>query len=317
MRAAVRALVRPVLHPRVPRARAAPLAGSGHRAHAAAAGRRRAHRHPGRTPGRGARAARRRPRTHGAAPARRRVHGRLAGHPPRAGRPPGRRDAARRCTCWTTGSRPSTPSRRRSTTPGRPGGELLARGADPAATALTGDSAGGWLALTTALRLRDAGEPLPAVLGLISPWLDLTGASWPDRAHRRDAAAGLAAPVCRRRSRRRPEAAPLAADLAGLPPMVVQVGSEEILLPDAVALARARAGGGRAGRPAPARRPVARRARLGRAGRRVDRRGARPRRRPGRSAGSTRSAAASSVAVRSRPRPRQWLGRGRRRASAR
>ena len=47
--------------------------------------------------------------------------------------------------------------------------ELLARGADPADTALTGDSAGAWLVLTTALRLRDAGEPLPAVLGLISP----------------------------------------------------------------------------------------------------------------------------------------------------
>src|SRR5829696_5347610 len=51
--------------------------------------------------------------------------------------------------------------------------------ADPGRTVLAGDSAGGWLALMTALRLRDAGEPLPAVLGLVSPWLDLTGASWP------------------------------------------------------------------------------------------------------------------------------------------
>jgi acetyl esterase/lipase len=120
--------------------------------------------------------------------------------------------------------------------------DLVARGADPAATALTGDSAGGWLALTTALRLRDDGKALPAVLGLISPWLDLTGASWPDRTDAmlqpdwlRRCAASFAAP---------PDAAPLAADLSGLPPMVVQVGSEEILLPDAVALARtARAAG--------------------------------------------------------------------------
>jgi monoterpene epsilon-lactone hydrolase len=115
--------------------------------------------------------------------------------------------------------------------------DLLARGTDPAASALTGDSAGGWLALTTALRLRDGGKALPAVLGLISPWLDLTGASWPDRtdamlqpAWLRRCAAWFAAP---------PEDAPLAADLAGLPPMVVQVGGEEILLPDAVALALA------------------------------------------------------------------------------
>jgi glycine/D-amino acid oxidase-like deaminating enzyme len=56
---------------------------------------------------------------------------------------------------------------------------LVADGADPAATALAGDSADGWLVLSAALRLRADGDPLPAVLGLISPWLDLTGASWP------------------------------------------------------------------------------------------------------------------------------------------
>jgi monoterpene epsilon-lactone hydrolase len=119
---------------------------------------------------------------------------------------------------------------------------------DPGRIALAGDSAGGWLALTTALRLRDAGEPQPAVLGLVSPWLDLTGASWPaDRSdpmlrpswlHR--CAAGFAPGA----DLTAPELAPLAADLSGLPPMVVHVGSEEILLADSIDLARrARAAG--------------------------------------------------------------------------
>ena len=126
--------------------------------------------------------------------------------------------------------------------------ELLAAGTDPAGAAVVGDSAGGWLSLSAALRLREGGDPLPAVLGLLSPWLDLTGADWPaDRVDtmlrpawlRRCAAAftGGADPGAA-------EFDPLAAELAGLPPMVVQVGSEEILLDDAVRLAvRARAAG--------------------------------------------------------------------------
>lgn len=124
--------------------------------------------------------------------------------------------------------------------------ELLDRGASPARTALAGDSAGGWLAVTAALWLRDSGDPAPAALGLISPWLDLTGSTWPD-----DRTDTMLRPSWLRRCARDfgtgtdpAELAPLDADLAGLPPITVHVGSEEILLDDAVRLAqRARAAG--------------------------------------------------------------------------
>ena len=100
------------------------------------------------------------------------------GHPPCPGRPPGGRDR-REVYLLDYRLAPEHPFPAAVDDALAAWRELLTRGADPADTALTGDSAGGWLALTTALRLRDAGEPLPAVLGLISPWLDLTGASWP------------------------------------------------------------------------------------------------------------------------------------------
>ncbi|HEY0126474.1 MAG TPA: alpha/beta hydrolase [Blastococcus sp.] len=126
--------------------------------------------------------------------------------------------------------------------------ELLDRGATPARTAIAGDAAGGWLALTAALWLRDSGDPAPAALGLISPWLDLTGTTWPD-----DRGDAMLRPAWLRRCARdfagdadagAAEFAPLDADLAGLPPITVHVGSEEILLEDAVRLARrARAAG--------------------------------------------------------------------------
>ncbi|MGY2002155.1 alpha/beta hydrolase [Blastococcus sp. SYSU DS1024] len=120
--------------------------------------------------------------------------------------------------------------------------DLQGRVGSPERTVLAGDSAGGWLALTAALRLRDAGDPLPAALGLVSPWLDLSGADRRDDL--RDPMlqpawlARCAADFAPGRDLRAPELAPLAADLTGLPPLVVQVGSEEILLEESVRLAR-------------------------------------------------------------------------------
>ncbi|WP_198597883.1 alpha/beta hydrolase [Blastococcus atacamensis] len=126
--------------------------------------------------------------------------------------------------------------------------ELRERTDRPGRTVLAGDSAGGWLALTAALRLRDEGSPLPAALALVSPWLDLSGAARRD--DRVDPMlqpawlARCAADFAHDRDLRSPELSPLAADLTGLPPLVVQVGGEEILLGEAVRLAeRARAAG--------------------------------------------------------------------------
>jgi monoterpene epsilon-lactone hydrolase len=126
--------------------------------------------------------------------------------------------------------------------------ELIRRSGRPERTVVVGDSAGGWLTLSAAVRLRDEGDPLPAALGLVSPWLDLSGTDRHD--DRADPLlqpgwlARCAADFAAGRDLRSPELTPLAADLTGLPPLVVQVGSEEILLDEAVRLARlARAAG--------------------------------------------------------------------------
>ncbi|HEV2639541.1 MAG TPA: alpha/beta hydrolase [Actinocrinis sp.] len=117
--------------------------------------------------------------------------------------------------------------------------------------ALAGDSAGSGLALALLQRLRELAEPLPAAAACLSPWTDLScGFSSHDTLAERD-------PVLRTDDLRAmgrlylggadphtPLASPAFADLAGLPPLLVQVGTEEILLDDAVVLAdRARAAG--------------------------------------------------------------------------
>jgi acetyl esterase/lipase len=128
---------------------------------------------------------------------------------------------------------------------------LLAEGIDPGRIVLVGDSAGGGLALALIIALRDAGRPLPAGIACISPWTDLacTGESWRSKARvdtvidpeglRKAAQQYLNAtdPLA-------PLASPLYADLQLFPPLLIQVGSNEILLSDSTQFAeRTRAAG--------------------------------------------------------------------------
>jgi epsilon-lactone hydrolase len=114
-----------------------------------------------------------------------------------------------------------------------------------------GDSAGGGLTLATLISLRDAGERLPAAAVCISPWVDLemTQASMDSLAAvdpliNRDILTGMATIHLNGHDPRSPLAAPLHADLRGLPPLLVQVGTWETMLDEARCIAdRARQAG--------------------------------------------------------------------------
>ena len=122
---------------------------------------------------------------------------------------------------------------------------LLEDGTAPADIALAGESAGGGLAVATLVNARDRGLPLPAAAFVMSPYADLTLAGTtmdtkrdadpllsrenlqfrvPDYTAGHDPALGLISPVF--------------ADLSGLPPLIIQAGTHEVLLDDAVRLAR-------------------------------------------------------------------------------
>jgi epsilon-lactone hydrolase len=122
---------------------------------------------------------------------------------------------------------------------------LLAGGTAPSDIVFAGESAGGGLAVATLINARDHGLPLPAAAFLMSPYADLTlaGATMDTKAATdpllsrallqprvsdytagQDAALGLISPVF--------------ADLSGLPPLVIQAGTHEVLLDDAIRLTR-------------------------------------------------------------------------------
>lgn len=120
---------------------------------------------------------------------------------------------------------------------------VLADGTAPADLVVSGDSAGGGLALSLLVSLRDAAAPLPAAAFLCSPWADLTlsgdsmeGRAAADPLVSRDVLQGMAdgflggtgIPATDLR------VSPLFADLSGLPPLLVQAGTSEVLEDDAV-----------------------------------------------------------------------------------
>lgn len=126
----------------------------------------------------------------------------------------------------------------------------LAQGYEAGSIAIAGDSAGGNMALATAVRARDAGLPLPAALMLMSPALDLAGegASHAEMADAPLVDANLMGVFnmlyLGERDRKSPEATPFYADMAGLPPTLIHVGTWELLRSDSEAIAeRMRAAG--------------------------------------------------------------------------
>ncbi len=129
---------------------------------------------------------------------------------------------------------------------------LRSQGVEPEGIVIAGDSAGGGLTAATLLALRDQGKPLPAAGVMLSPWTDLaaTGESLTSRSAidpmigGAAALGGMTTAYLGTGDARDPLASPLYGDLAGLPPLLIQVGTEEVLFDDSTRFdAKARSAG--------------------------------------------------------------------------
>jgi monoterpene epsilon-lactone hydrolase len=121
---------------------------------------------------------------------------------------------------------------------------LLAQGLAPAQIALAGESAGGGLAVAMLLALREAGVPLPSCAYVMSPYVDLTlsgetlaGKAEVDPLLTPDGLRARVPDYVGTADAADPSVSPIFGDLRGLPPLLIQVGSHEILLSDALRLA--------------------------------------------------------------------------------
>lgn len=118
---------------------------------------------------------------------------------------------------------------------------LLSQGLDAKSIVIAGDSAGGGLALSTILALRDAGDMLPGCAVCISPWLDLTLTSGSvqsktcaDPVLHPDILAPYAEQYAGNYNKRHALISPLNADLKGISPLLIHVGTDEIFYEEAI-----------------------------------------------------------------------------------
>ncbi len=121
---------------------------------------------------------------------------------------------------------------------------LLKQGLSAKRLAIAGDSAGGGLSMSTLLALKQAGDPLPACVTLMSPWVDLellgdsmTSKGDEDPMIKKPMVAIMSATYVPSGDLRNPLISPLNADLTGLPPLMIHVGTREVLLDDSIRLA--------------------------------------------------------------------------------